>query len=841
MNSSLPRPRFHADGERICSSRPLALVALALAVTLAAAQPGNTGSVAATTCPTGITSCAKDGTSAYISRSLTYSTTTGKFSGTITTNLCPGHAQDMKFGGVTSSVMANTPSCITQTFPAPAYSTLPAAASLRGRVGLTIGASGPGITGGTGGVSIYGPMDAGFNTGSACSNGLGNCPAGTDVALCESSLEYQCGTGFHSTGMFMSDCGGHATPYHYHCHLKCEYDMMASSTHSPLIAVMLDGRGLYGMWEGSGTAPTDLDACGGHYGPVPATTVGADTYPSATNVYHYHVQNVPPFFVGCFGPVSSLAQAKALYPSCTTGAACTTKTNCAAGNLYEVCTADGAASYTLDCPVYRHMPSNETFNQIVKTASCPGCRGNCAVGGASVTPSPSRTSTATSTATATGTATMTAAGASATPSSSTVAAASVTPTPTATTTPAAAAASSSSTSTPAAAAATSSSTSTPAAAVASSSSTSTPAAAVASSSSTPTPAAAAASSSSTSTPASAAASSSSTSTPAAAAASSSSTSTPAADAPSSTPTSTAGASRASASSSPTPTPTPTPSPNPPAVSLGLTLRPAAPPARILDTSVGPALRRAVANATGLSARDVLITAIVDGPTGAITAVPRDHAVNNGARRLRRSLGAEPAELVVCDTAACLRRARTLAGTDGTTVVTELRAPPGSSAAFVSALVSAVTGIANGTAPMPAALSTASTAWAGELGTSPQPLVLAVVASAAAAQPAAADAAQDSPLLLSTGAIVGIVVGALAVVGAGVAAAVYVGVGAAAASASTTTTSAGPASAAGGGKAAEGLAAAAAAAGAQAAPPAASSSSSFSQSNPLAPPRGNVHH
>jgi hypothetical protein len=48
------------------------------------------------------------------------------------------------------------------------------------------------------------------------------------------------------------------------------------------------------MYESPNAMPTDLDACGGHYGPVPATTLSDGTvYPAASNVYHYHVQHRP--------------------------------------------------------------------------------------------------------------------------------------------------------------------------------------------------------------------------------------------------------------------------------------------------------------------------------------------------------------------------------------------------------------------------------------------------------------------------------------------------------------------------------------------------------------------
>ena len=39
-------------------------------------------------------------------------------------------------------------------------------------------------------------------------------------------------------------------------------------------------------YETTGTVPTDLDACGGHTGAVPAATVGSNTYSAATGVYH---------------------------------------------------------------------------------------------------------------------------------------------------------------------------------------------------------------------------------------------------------------------------------------------------------------------------------------------------------------------------------------------------------------------------------------------------------------------------------------------------------------------------------------------------------------------------
>ena len=69
--------------------------------------------------------------------------------------------------------------------------------------------------------------------------------------------------------------------------MQCDYDKTAAG-HSALIGVALDGRGLYGLYETTGTVPTDLDWCGGHTGNVPAWTAtdGSASYPAATSVYH---------------------------------------------------------------------------------------------------------------------------------------------------------------------------------------------------------------------------------------------------------------------------------------------------------------------------------------------------------------------------------------------------------------------------------------------------------------------------------------------------------------------------------------------------------------------------
>ena len=65
-----------------------------------------------------------------------------------------------------------------------------------------------------------------------------------------------------------ADCNGHATPYHAHGDLVCEYNQTAAG-HSTLVGFALDGRGMYGRYESTRTLPV-LDACNGHWGPVPA-------------------------------------------------------------------------------------------------------------------------------------------------------------------------------------------------------------------------------------------------------------------------------------------------------------------------------------------------------------------------------------------------------------------------------------------------------------------------------------------------------------------------------------------------------------------------------------------
>jgi hypothetical protein len=103
------------------------------------------------------------------------------------------------------------------------------------------------------------------------------------------------------TGLFLDECGGHAQPYHYHADLVCEYNK-TTGVHSRATGVALDGAIIYGVYETGTTAPTDLDRCNGHVGPVPSDEEYAL---QNSTVYHYHMTVDFPHTMGCFGPVAS--------------------------------------------------------------------------------------------------------------------------------------------------------------------------------------------------------------------------------------------------------------------------------------------------------------------------------------------------------------------------------------------------------------------------------------------------------------------------------------------------------------------------------------------------------
>eukprot|EP00389_Voromonas_pontica_P005972 GDKH01008967.1.p1 GENE.GDKH01008967.1~~GDKH01008967.1.p1 ORF type:complete len:429 (-),score=53.48 GDKH01008967.1:264-1550(-) len=254
----------------------------------AAGGAGTSVTTTATTCPS-VTTCATDGSSAYSDlTAMTYNAASGKFSGNVISNLC--NAGQVLKG-------APTPSCSNWTIPYPDYASPPKAAPRLNAIGVS-----------RKGINIYGPFEAGFTDGQVCTSGT--CDAGMDIAACEKTLNAGCTT-TPDTTMFMDTCGGHANPYHYHFDPTCEYDKTKTTQHSSLVGFGLDGRGLYGMYEGASGKPTDLDSCNGHFGVVPADTALGIAAGGAA-VYHYHTTTEAPYTIGCYGPAATDADCRTI-------------------------------------------------------------------------------------------------------------------------------------------------------------------------------------------------------------------------------------------------------------------------------------------------------------------------------------------------------------------------------------------------------------------------------------------------------------------------------------------------------------------------------------------------
>lgn len=141
--------------------------------------PGSSTSTACGVLPTNCAIPSATTSSARTTVSLTYSTTTGVFTGYIVTSQCPAWPADFQYNGtlVTHPVPS---SCIQQNFPAEVYNP-PAALSIAGRIGLAIRS----------GENLYGGLEQGFALGFACTNSLGTCTKGADVSTCAAQLEYE--------------------------------------------------------------------------------------------------------------------------------------------------------------------------------------------------------------------------------------------------------------------------------------------------------------------------------------------------------------------------------------------------------------------------------------------------------------------------------------------------------------------------------------------------------------------------------------------------------------------------------------------------------------------------
>jgi hypothetical protein len=211
------------------------------------------------------------------------------------------------------------------------------------------------------GENIYGPFEAGFGTQQdsileslGCAQGsLGHVSGGIDTRLAEQLVAFQCSVALprtSSSGKYTSlldQCGGHTQAYHFHERLSCLYK--EEGKHSTEVGETPDNRSIYGKWEDHSTKTTPvLDACGGHFGTTPDSPT--------TPVYHYHVQDNPPFTIGCYGPAKnvdtgfeelvSLAMCRALYDGCGDGDEETLTTNA------------GSFPYDPWCPCFDKTGSN---------------------------------------------------------------------------------------------------------------------------------------------------------------------------------------------------------------------------------------------------------------------------------------------------------------------------------------------------------------------------------------------------------------------------------------------------------------------------------------------------
>ena len=201
--------------------------------------------------------------------------------------------------------------------------------------------------------NIYGAMEAGFTKnqpGAACLAAGNNLPdfelpGGVDTNLAEAIMHKACeARGGVFSQALLDYCGGHADPFHYHERMNCLYTADPATGHSTRIGTAADGNGIYGHNIEGGCEPTDLDWCGGRTGVTPDS--------QGKSVYYYVVSNRAPFALGCFGPITTEAACRALYPECD-------------GVAQSFTTAHGTDDYDLDCPCFNpvtggNMPGQGT-------------------------------------------------------------------------------------------------------------------------------------------------------------------------------------------------------------------------------------------------------------------------------------------------------------------------------------------------------------------------------------------------------------------------------------------------------------------------------------------------
>jgi len=185
---------------------------------------------------------------------------------------------------------------------------------------------------------IYGPFEDGFPNSQLvelfnCANSSASISGRVDTKIAGEWAAYQCDVP-DSDIQILDDCGGHAVPYHYHEKMTCLYTQNSITNHSTRVGTALDGNGIYGKYINGGVVPRDLDACGGRSGVTPDS--------NGSSVYYYVVQDTAPFSVGCFGPVDSVEECRALYDTCGDGDEITIKTS------------NGNVNYDPFCPCFEN-------------------------------------------------------------------------------------------------------------------------------------------------------------------------------------------------------------------------------------------------------------------------------------------------------------------------------------------------------------------------------------------------------------------------------------------------------------------------------------------------------
>eukprot|EP00039_Didymoeca_costata_P022706 m.347212 g.347212 ORF g.347212 m.347212 type:complete len:326 (+) comp31794_c0_seq1:89-1066(+) len=225
------------------------------------------------------------------------------------------------------------------------------------------------------GENIFGPFEAGFTSQQdnilsalGCSDpSKGYLAGGIDTYTAEQMVAAGCGVTLpriegNKYVSLLDECGGHTEDYHFHERLECLYDKTASG-HSTKIGESNGGQDLFGMYEDTNQLPL-LDACGGHYGVTPES--------NGEIVYHYHVQDKPPFTFGCYGPnddgsLVTVSQCRDFYDGCD-------------GDLVTVETPDGKIDYDLWCPCYDANGANSGEPVELPVFESFGANGNVTFG-----------------------------------------------------------------------------------------------------------------------------------------------------------------------------------------------------------------------------------------------------------------------------------------------------------------------------------------------------------------------------------------------------------------------------------------------------------------------------